>query len=143
MKLHKVFILRHNIQSKPAMWYGWFSARHQRWIGLTRFPVGSHRRLVKRYLRPVHAVSCSVLMVGCTETVRARAILLTHHQCISQFQSSCVTTAQESRDGRLQTTRDTPEGAQNPGKTKLNYPVHLIPSHMSLTRILSNSTFYR
>jgi len=129
MKLHKVFILRHNIQSKPAMWYGWFSARHQRWIGLTRFPVGSHRRLIKRYLRPVHAVSCSVLMVGYKETVRARAILLTHHQRINQFQSSCVTTVQESRDGRLQTTRDTPEGAQNPGinETELSSPCNRKP----------------
>jgi len=54
---------------------------------------------------------------------------LTHHQCINQFQSSCVTTVQESRDGRLQTTRDTPEGAQNPGinKTELSSPFNHKP----------------
>jgi len=111
------------------MWYGWFSARHQRWIGSTRFPVGSHRRLVKRYLRPVHAVSCSMLMVGCKETVRARAVLLTHHQRINHFQSSCVTTVQESRGRRLQTTRETPESAQNPGinETELSSPFNRKP----------------
>jgi len=81
-----------------------------------------------------------VLMVGCKETVRARAILLTHHQCITQFQSSCVTTVQESRDGRLQTTRDTPEGAQNPGtnETEFSSPFnrnriqHFIANHFQL-----------
>ena len=29
-----------------AMWYSWLSMRQQSWVGLVRFPVGSHRRLV-------------------------------------------------------------------------------------------------
>ena len=82
----------------------------KRWVGWIRFSVTSHRRFVKRYLWPVHALSCWALMGEWFTCV----LPLTYQQCSNHCQSSRVDHGAGKRRWVPQTTRDTPEGLQNP-----------------------------
>jgi len=121
MNVRKDFILRHNIQSEPAMWYSWLSMRQQSWVGLARFPVGSHRR---RDL----AACPSILVLGIDGWMQENVSCACYHWLTT---SAAITakavswpTVEESKDGRLQTNRDTPEGVQKPSinETGLSSP---------------------